>query len=61
MEVKVINVFNNRITFENEIKKYLQKGYKVQASTIMPNTIKQEITLNIAEQKIIYYALMIKE
>lgn len=61
MDVKVIRILNNQETFENEIKKYLNEGYKINSSTIIPNTIGTKISLNILDQQILYYALMIKE
>lgn len=61
MDVKVIRILNNQETFENEIKKYLNEGYKINSSTIIPNTIGTKISLNMLDQKILYYALMIKE
>lgn len=61
MDVKVIQVFNNQRTFENIIMDMMTKGYKVHSSTIMPNTIGMKTSFNLIEQKVIYYALMIKE
>lgn len=61
MDVKVIRILNNQETFENEIKKYMEQGYKVHSTTIIPNTMGFKTSLNIIEQKILYYALLIKE
>lgn len=61
MDVKVVQVFNNSKTFENIIMDMMMKGYKVHSSTIMPNTIGMKTSFNLIEQKVIYYALMIKE
>ena len=61
MDVKVIRIFNNPDTFEKEIKKNLEQGYKVQSSTIIPTTMGTKVSLNIVDNQILYYALMIKE
>ena len=76
MEVKVI-LEDNKTNFENQIKEYLQKGYKIQASNfICYNYIERDIktavknnitsivelsTLKTTPYKIIFYALLIKE
>ena len=76
MEVKVI-LEDNKTNFENQIKEYLQKGYKIQASNfICYNDIERDIkrsvknnitsivelsTLKTTPYKIIFYALLIKE
>ena len=39
----------------------LNQGYKIHSSTVMPNTIGTKLSLNITEQKVWFYALMIKE
>ncbi len=61
MDVKVITAFNDKHLFEERIMEMLNKGYKIHSSTVMPNTIGTKVSLNITEQKVWFYALMIKE
>ena len=63
MDVKVISAFNDKELFEKRIIEMIEKGYKIHSSTIMPNTIgiKGSILNEAVEQKVIFYALMIKE
>lgn len=76
MDIKVI-LQDNKTNFENELKEYLQKGYKIQDSNFIcyndierdiKKTLKNNITsaielskLKTAPYKIIFYALLIKE
>ena len=63
MDVKVVSAFNDKELFEKKIMEMLEKGYKIHSSTLIPNTIgiKAAITNELVEQKVIFYALMIKE
>lgn len=61
MDVKVITAYNDKSEFEQKIMEMLNQGYKIHSSTVMPNTIGTKLSLNITEQKVWFYALMIKE
>ena len=63
MDVKVITAFNDKNEFETKIKEMLEKGYKIHSSTVMPNTIgiKASPYNELVNQKVWFYALMIKE
>lgn len=63
MDVKVISAFNDKEIFEKRIIEMIEKGYKIHSSTLIPNTIgiKANIYNELVEQKVIFYALMIKE
>lgn len=60
-KVKVILVKNNKQTFEKEIEKYINENYILKNSTIIPMTMNEKISLNLIEQKYMYYAILIKE
>lgn len=61
MDVKVVTAFDDKHEFENKIMEMLKQGYKIHSSTVMPNTIAATGGINIAQQKVWFYALMIKE
>lgn len=63
MDVKVVSAFNDKETFEKRIMEMIEKGYKIHSSTLIPNTIgiKASPYNELVEQKVIFYALMIKE
>ena len=61
MDVKVITAFDDKHVFEERIMEMLNKGYKIHSSTVIPNTIGTKASLNIVQQKVWFYALMIKE
>lgn len=61
MDVKVVTAFDDKHEFEKKIMEMLEQGYKIHSSTVMPNTIGTKYSLNIIEQKVWFYALMIKE
>ena len=61
MDVKVITAYNDKNEFEKKIIEMLEKGYKVHSSTVMPATIGTSVSLHLVEQRVWFYALMIKE
>ena len=61
MDVKVVTAFDDKHLFEKNIMEMIEQGYKVHSSTVMPNTIGMNASLHIAQQKVWFYALMIKE
>ena len=63
MDVKVITAYNDKEIFEKRIMEKINEGYKIHSSTIMPNTIgiKGSVLNEAVQQKVIFYALMIKE
>ena len=63
MEVKVITAFNDKNEFEKKLMEMINQGYKIHSSTVMPNTIgiKASIANELVNQKVWFYALMIKE
>ena len=61
MDVKVVTAFDDKHLFEERIIEMMNKGYKIHSSTVIPNTIGTKASLNIIEQKVWFYALMIKE
>ena len=63
MNVKVITAFDDKHEFEKKIMEMLEQGYKVHSSTVIPNTIgiKASIYNEMVQQKVWFYALMIKE
>ena len=61
MDVKVITAFDDKHEFEKKIIEMLEKGYKIHSSTVIPNTIGIKTSLNLVQQKVWFYALMIKE
>lgn len=63
MDVKVVTAYNDKNEFEKKIIEMLNQGYKIHSSTVMPNTIgiKAQWTNELVNQKVWFYALMIKE
>lgn len=63
MDVKVVTAYNDKSEFEKKIMEMLNQGYKIHSSTVMANTIgiKASIYNELVNQKVWFYALMIKE
>lgn len=61
MDVKVVTAYNSKSEFEKKIMEMIEKGYKINSSTVMPATIGTSVSLNLIEQRVWFYALMIKE
>lgn len=61
MDVKVITAFNDKNEFEKKLMEMINQGYKIHSSTVIPNTIGMKSSLNLIDQKVWFYALMIKE
>lgn len=61
MDVKVVTAYNSKSEFEKKIMEMIEKGYKIHSSTVMPATIGTSVSLKIREQRVWFYALMVKE
>lgn len=61
MDIKIIKIQDNQYLFEEKIKEMMEKGYKINNTCIVPNTIGLKMSINLMEQKITYFAIMIKE
>lgn len=61
MEIKSLIVKNDDKYFENKIKEYLEKGYKVQSSNITIVPRQANSIIQIVEPDFYHYALLIKE
>lgn len=61
MDVKVVTAYNDKSEFEKKIMEMLEKGYKIHSSTVIPNTISPTVSIKVLEQRVWFYALMIKE